>query len=585
MLTTLGALCLLLSADWRNEGLLPGPLSLQHAQLLDREGSKRCASCHAAADQTLVQWLSHATDDDLARPGQTELCLKCHVRQIPRQWATAAHSVDPEKLLTMASAVGSAVDTFDALLGSRSVDPEQALACAACHREHYGATHDLAWMSDIACQACHQRQYGSFATDHPEFTAWPERRRTRIAFDHAAHEAKHFPKEKQVYDCAVCHEQSLEGDFQQTLAYDETCAKCHDKSIATSWDTGVPLLALPMLDIQTLEDEGQGVGQWPDDAAEEFDGPLPPIAKLLLIAEPAAAKALGTLGVEFDFFDVDPDEPEQVEAAAEVVWATKELLFDLTDQGQAAIRRRVESVLDRELRSEELADLVAHLSPENLSVVVEDWLMQLPQEVAMRRGEAVEEPSELEQEPATKSGQDRAEALQRVEAGGWVRDDLTLSIRYHATGHADRWVTAWIEVMAEASSGSQGELARGLLKEVMKPTAAGLCGQCHSVDRRVDGGLEVHWLAKRGGEEGKEFTWFSHEPHLVEASLADCRSCHRTEADSPVMASYVAESPYEFASGFEPLTKQDCAECHNRRASGESCLQCHYYHVGAQALE
>ena len=62
-LATLGALCLLLSSGWRNEVLSPGPLSVHHAQLLENDGkSIGCASCHAAGDQTFVEWLRHATE-------------------------------------------------------------------------------------------------------------------------------------------------------------------------------------------------------------------------------------------------------------------------------------------------------------------------------------------------------------------------------------------------------------------------------------------------------------------------------------------------------------------------------------------
>jgi len=53
-LATLGALCLVLSADWRNEILSPGPLAVQHAQLLGRNGETvGCTGCHAAGDQSL----------------------------------------------------------------------------------------------------------------------------------------------------------------------------------------------------------------------------------------------------------------------------------------------------------------------------------------------------------------------------------------------------------------------------------------------------------------------------------------------------------------------------------------------------
>jgi len=557
----LGALCIFLSADWRNEVLSPGPLTVQHAQLLERSGKTAgCASCHAAGDQSFVQWLQHATDKHLAEPSQTELCLKCHDTQISPEWATAAHNRDPVELLPIDGAAGSAVEVLSAAARERRADPSQALACAVCHREHHGASFDLTWMSDTDCQAYHKQQYDNFATDHPEFSQWPTQRRTRIAFDHAAHEAKHFSKEKQTFACRLCHEQGPEGDFQRTLGYDATCAKCHDRHIEASWEAGVALFSLPMLDVEALDEAGHDVGEWPAQATDEFDGSLPPISKLLIAADPLGGKSLDKLGADFDFFDIDPDDPEQLQAAADVVAATKTLFREVLEEGHAAVRRRVEGLLGRAISTEELARLVAHLPPEILLGFLKT------------RGETASE------EDA------RVAARERVGGGGWFRDELTLSIRYRATGHADRWLTAWIEVLAEASGGPQASIARPLLKLMMKPTAAGLCGQCHSLDQTAEGGLKVNWLARRTEEAGSALTWFSHRPHLVQAPVSsvvgsDCRACHVLERDAKVMASYAEDNQSDFEAGFRPLARRDCAECHTPQAAGDSCLQCHKYHA------
>ncbi|NOZ40184.1 MAG: hypothetical protein GXP24_08160 [Planctomycetes bacterium] len=569
-LATLGSLCLLLSSNWRNKVLSPGPLSAHHAQLLERDGEKiGCSSCHAAGNQTVGEWLQHATDNPLAEPSQTELCMKCHDQKISHAWATAAHSVDPAELLS---------DT----LGDRRVDPHQALACAICHEEHHGASHDLKWMSDKACQACHKEQYDSFATDHPEFVDWPAKRRTRIAFDHAAHEAKHFSKKKQTFTCAVCHQQDSEGDFQQTLGYDAACASCHDRDIEASWEEGVALFSLPMLDLKALDEAGHDVGQWPELAAEEFDGALPLIAKLLLVSDPQGAESLGKLGADFDFFDIDVDDPEQMQAASDIVWAMKELLFDVSENGHAAVRRRVEALLGREISPDELARLVAHLSPESLAAIGERWLPALAKEIAARQEEAIGEvagPDEELEEIVSEVEQDRAVAKQRVEAGGWFRDDVTLSIRYRATGHEDSWTKAWIEVLAEASNGPHTSIAQPLLKQMMKPTAPGQCGQCHSVDQTAVGEVRVNWFAKQDGSDRPEFTRFSHRPHLVQSQLRDCQACHAIDKEAMVMVSYAEKKPDSFEAGFLPIARQDCAGCHTPQAAGDSCLQCHKYHV------
>ena len=573
LLATLGGLCLVLSAAWRNEVLAPGELSVQHAQLLQHDPSmsergnetKRCASCHAAGDQTFGQWLQHAVSADLAQPSQSELCLECHQKQIAKEDAMWAHNLDPQVLLASSDSKTR-----------RHLDTTQELACSTCHREHHGAMHDLTRMSDNACQACHQQPYHSFATDHPEFDNWPTRRRTQIAFDHGAHQTKHFVKEKQDFACAMCHEQDRDGAFQKTLDYETTCAKCHDDKIEASWDAGIALFALPMIDVETLRAAGHNIGQWPEQAAEEFDGPLPPITKLLLVADDRAASALETLGADFDFFDVDPDDPDQLKAAGEIVWATKQLLYEVSVQGQAALRVRLEKVLDRQLSKEEFSALTARLSPENLSVITDRWLSHLHAEMQNRAGELP--PSN----PADPPKQNRQAARARVAAGGWLRDETTLSIRYRPTGHADPWVTAWIDIMAETTTGAHAKITKPLLKQMMLPTAAGLCGSCHSVDRLEDDRCVVQWFAKHADEEPPTFTTFSHAPHLTQAELADCQACHQINPLANVMASYTGEKPTEYENGFQPLTKNDCAMCHTPGAAGDSCMQCHKYHVGGR---
>ena len=565
LLATLGGICLVLSARWRNEVLAPGALSVQHAQLLERgDSTERCASCHAAGSQTFEEWMRHAVDEELAKPSQAELCLACHQKQIAPSEAVWAHNIDPQVLLADSN-----------LSARRRFDPGEELACSVCHREHHGAHHDLTWMSDNACQACHQEQYHSFATDHPEFEDWPTRRRTRIAFDHGGHQLKHFPKEKQEFSCAACHVQDRDGAFQQTLGYEATCAKCHDGKIETSWDAGIALFSLPMIDTQTLQAGGHDVGQWPEEAADEFDGALPPITKLLLAADAPAAAALATLGSDFDFFDVDPDDPQQLQAASEIVWATKRLLFDVSVQGQNALRSRVETVLDRQLSKQEFSDLTSRLSPENLAVVTDRWLSRLAPEMANRAGK-LPTPNDT-----GSVEQDREAARKRVAGGGWFNDETTLSVRYRPTGHADPWVTAWIDVMSEASTGPSADIAKPLLKQMMAPTAPGQCGSCHSLDRLDDDRCVVQWFAKRVDDRPPSFTTFSHAPHLTQAQLANCETCHQINPLADVMATYAGDSPSEFQNGFQPLTKQDCAECHTPRAAGDSCTQCHQYHVGS----
>ena len=508
-IATLGGLCLMLSAAWRNAAIDPGPLSVQHAQLLQRgDDAPGCASCHAAADQPMRLWLEHATNEKLAQPSQSELCLECHQKQIAPKAALWAHNVDPQVLLANAE---SPVH--------RHLDPTQALACSTCHREHHGAGHDLTWMSDRACQACHQEQYQSFATDHPEFDHWPAGRRTRIAFDHGAHQLKHFPKEKQEFACATCHTLDRDGALQQTLGYEATCAQCHESKIEASWDQGIAMFALPMIDAESLRAAGRDVGQWPEQALGEFDGPLPPFTKLLLAADTRGAEAIETLGADFDFFDVDANDAKQLQAAGEVVWATKRLLYDLSVQGQTALGTRIETVLGRKLTKQEFSALTARLSPENVAVITERWLTRLSDEMASRGGEVPRLGNDLQET-------DRKAARQRVAAGGWFRDETTLSIRYRPTGHADPWLTGLGRCFSRSFDRSPCDDCQAVVEAGDGSDGCRAMRSCHSVDMLTDGRCVVRWFAKKAEDVGPSFTTFSHAPHLTQSELADCKTCH-----------------------------------------------------------
>ena len=286
------------------------------------------------------------------------------------------------------------------------------------------------------------------------------------------------------------------------------------------------------------------------------------------------AAALDTLGTDFDFFDVDPNDPKQLEAASEVIWSCKRLLNDVVTRGHDALRERIERLLARKVSSAELAALTARLSPENITVISEEWLPQLSQELSASGDSAG---------PSNKAAieeRNRDADRERVAAGGWFRDEMLLAIRYRPQGHADPWVTAWIDVLAELTRGQHANTARVLLKQWLKPSAAGQCGSCHTTDQEEKTHLTLHWLAKRAEGSNAQFTRFSHGPHLAQAQLDDCIGCHRMNPGSHEVATHDANSSEALVGGFHPLTKAACAECHRPGSAGDSCLQCHRYHVG-----
>ena len=261
LLATL-ALLSVLNAPWRNEVIAPGPLTSEHAQLLRRAGQPpQCAACHTAATDGLGRWTASLVLGHGDRRSQSELCLKCHETALDRENTLDPHSVPPQ-LLARLQHQDPPIRNVSLSL-SPPLPQSSSIACATCHHEHQGPGHDLTALTDRACQTCHQKTYHSFATDHPDFGPWPYERRTPIAFDHGAHQAKHFAEKKQPFDCRACHVPDQTSSVQLLASYEVACAKCHDEKIATSVAPGVPMLALPTLDVAALSAAGHDIGSWP----------------------------------------------------------------------------------------------------------------------------------------------------------------------------------------------------------------------------------------------------------------------------------------------------------------------------------
>jgi len=550
----IGGFFILLSANWRNQAISPGPLARQHAQLLENGATDpNCAACHAAADRNVAGWTVSLAGFHSGGPDQSQRCMECHDATISKQSAMAAHNVAPELLRKITTSGNTSSSIGD-------------LACATCHREHQGAQFDLTAMSDAACQSCHQQRYESFSTNHPDFGKWPYERQTRIVFNHASHRAKHFAEKKQAFDCKSCHIEDSSGAVQLLASYDNTCASCHAEKIATSVAKGVPMFALPTLDVEALKAAGHDIGPWPEGASGEFDGRLPPVMKLLLAADPAARDAIILLGADFEFMDVDPDDPIQLAACAELAKAIKVLFSDVSQRGPVAIRERLSRSLAGVVPESEGAALIAGLSEATMRGAAE-WL----------KGADVD--TGVWPRDVKSTGIPGMAPLHFDPVGAWNRDDATFSIRYQPAAHADPVLTSWLELLASIPQLEERPLAIAMFTELSSPTAPGLCTSCHSSERADDGQLTINWRAHDRRIESRSLTKFSHGPHVLLPQLADCTSCHAINDAADTTTSYATDDPHAFVSDFSPLTKQQCVQCHTSKAAGESCQKCHNYHV------
>ncbi|MEM7455152.1 MAG: hypothetical protein AAF456_12455 [Planctomycetota bacterium] len=383
-----GTTLILFNSPYRNEFLAPGPLCSSHAQILAGQGADRCAACHGAGDKSFAQWFSDAISGGRSIGAcQSDLCMECHKNSLNADYALVAHNVDPAVLAEMTAEKqrsGQFSLASYANVPGPPVNPLGELACSTCHREHHGSE-SLSALTDAQCQICHSDQIHSFEKDHPEFTSTPFNRRSRIAFDHTTHGLKHFAQSGMEFDCAQCHIDDERYDTKVLAPFEQSCAMCHEDEIidSTSRDT-LAMISLPMLDLDAISDAGGDIGQWPEMATGDFDGPLPGIMRLLLTADDEAAAILATLDRNFEFGDVDPYETDQVLQACDLVWSIKRLMHELSVEGSEAIKRRLEIVLERSISDDELVALTDGLEAPVFQEATRRWLPELTTELAVR---------------------------------------------------------------------------------------------------------------------------------------------------------------------------------------------------------
>jgi hypothetical protein len=579
-LVAAGGVALLLSGNWRDHAIAPGPLSRSHAQLLNRTGvAANCAACHGAATDGLGSWTASIALGHGGKSTQSQLCMECHGKTIASEFATAPHNVPSDRLQEITAKRREDASGMLRRVSRAVFAPGEQLACATCHREHHGSQFDLTAIGNNACQACHRDQYDSFAADHPEFGIWPYERRTRIVFNHASHAAKYFAEKKQSFDCASCHEEGATRSAQLSPGYEAACAVCHDEKIATSAAQGVPMLLLPTLDVEALKAAGHDLGGWPEQATGDFDGRLPPMMKLLLAADPVAAQAIRTLGEDFEFLDIDPDDSRQLAACAALAQAIKQLLGQLATSGPDVVQQRLATALGRQVSDVETKALVAGLSVDTLAGTAASWLQNSAASSTPPQDRSADHDS---QNAIRTTGTNLP--LTYAPAGTWFRDDAAFAIRYRPAAHADPVLTSWLEIVASTPELAQQPLALSAFKELSSQTAPGLCITCHSVDQIESGHLAINWQALDRTSEPRGFTKFSHGPHLVLPQLGDCTQCHAIDSRVTATATHAGWDPHRFASEFLPMSKNECAECHTATAAGDRCQSCHNYHVESSGL-
>ncbi len=206
-------------------------------------------------------------------------------------------------------------------------------------------------------------------------------------------------------------------------------------------------------------------------------------------------------------------------------------------------------------------------------------------------------------------------AWDQLSYGGWMIDRQRMAVVYVPKGHADPWLSRWIELEkiktpkleSVTASGFMGQqckschLLEDFLRESTKRSMHAesksngknwqVAFQQVNASKTVGEHLRSEnmrdlfeslqgsqcWRSERRAANASPITKFDHTPHLSLPSINDCRSCHLLTGSDSIIGT---ERDKGHANEFMLMQKAQCSSCHTANAAGESCTQCHNYHVG-----
>ncbi|MEM7358522.1 MAG: hypothetical protein AAF431_05475, partial [Pseudomonadota bacterium] len=376
-LTALGSLAIFLSSERLLEYLSPGPLSLSHAEVAG------CQDCHAGAGDSISDWLHTAAFT--GSTGDDEKCLGCHKLG---DNAFSPHSVLASELQTGKTLTHAGdKSNWKVTLAGKFRDLQQqgdgSVSCSNCHREHQGRLQPLDSFDPQRCHTCHEVKFDEIESSHPEYTAFPHQRPTRIQFDHVSHLENYFLDDKN-FDlapegCNQCHQPDQSGEWMLAANFEDSCSACHLNEILgenRASAKGIAVLTIPELDTDSLRDAGHTIGEWPTWA----DGELAPIMRVLL--PPDIQNSLALTNRQLDLFDLSEASAEELESVAELAWSIKGLLYDMQTRGTEMINQRIALAFNNTLDQSTLNRLIASLPRDTLVNNQQEWFPQLMQEIA-----------------------------------------------------------------------------------------------------------------------------------------------------------------------------------------------------------
>jgi len=536
----------------------PGPLSSPHSAI--QEG---CKACHSASSLSPVSMIGEIWNSDHAQH-QSELCLNCH-RDFGDH-SLQAHSAAPELLellqnLNTLEPQLTSDQQWARTLTDHRVAHAKVLNCATCHREHQGAQFDLTHLTNQQCQSCHENTFHSLSDGHPEF----ETTRERIRFDHSSHFEQHYknyhflmpggiPKQS----CNDCHLLSADGATYHLAGFEAMCASCHESQIL---DFNMPT-ALRLHQFEFVK-------QTPKTESPSTEPlSLPPFLELMLRADEKIANAIEALQTI-----PQTDTELRTPLLNSIEEATSQLLKDLQEQGAAGVTERLSRVTQNSNNDKQIVSVVKALDQSRFFEVLS-----------------------TNDEEAT--------------IGSWTFLNNRATVVYRPQQHADPLIKAWLDFMAsevdhypDQAEGTTPSRFDQFFRDAISPEASGRCTKCHTVDRLLDGSMKINWGLLPAEYFYRQFSKFVHRPHLTlmqdqtalsEAAQEDvCLKCHQPETPKPFFNRDAflltdgmprAEFRHSSSTGYLPIQKKDCVQCHQPKMAGDNCLQCHDYHVHKNSI-
>ena len=408
MALIIGILAVFLGGEEGRHFMMPGKLSSHHAGLTD------CSTCHSGAQPGKVDLL-HRLMTAVEPRQNSSLCLTCHVMGA-EPFSPHAHSVGDLKRRTEKLRLASKNWQPEGLMQriavpatvkSRGADAE--IQCATCHKEHQGVFANLKAVSNQRCQTCHVSRFGALADSHPQFVKFPYQRRPRITFDHQSHMDKHFPEAMKAAipgqaapdNCADCHQVGVRQRYMVVKSFATMCSGCHNGDITgtaqVSGPKGIDVLAVPGLDVATLNERGIDIGSWP----KESEAGLTPFMKLLLGAD-GNGSVSGVAGL--DLLDLRKASDQELARVATLAWAVKHLFNRLETTNPSKAKLFAGDIVGEWVDHLQMAALTGGMSHDVIMAGNREWFPDLQDDLRRHdRGEPTRDFKPAAKRPTAKT--------------------------------------------------------------------------------------------------------------------------------------------------------------------------------------